>query len=171
MHKTEAVVFTNKYKFATTRLLLEGQTIQSKDKMKYLGMVVERGLLFKDHIAQAAFKAEKIENAIGRLIPNIGGPKESRRKLLMSVTTSILLYGASSWAETMSLVPRNKSLINSVQRKRYLEAFAATAQCLKQPKTSWPEPRLLTCWPKNAVPRSTKRDPACAVRSLPAPPQ
>jgi len=126
--------------------------------MKYLGMIVERGLLFKGHISEAACKAEKIANTTGRLMPNIGGPKESRRKLLLSVTTSILLYGAPSWAETMSLEGATDSI-------------ATTAQCQKQPQTSWPALRLLTCLLKNAVPRSAKRDPAYAVRSLPAPPQ
>ncbi|XP_060871421.1 uncharacterized protein LOC132945670 [Metopolophium dirhodum] len=86
--------------------------------MKYLGMIVERGLLFKDHIVEASSKAEKMANALGRLI---GGPKESRRKLLSSVTMAILLYGAPSWAETMSLVPRNKALVNGVQRKALLQ--------------------------------------------------
>ncbi|CAI6362877.1 unnamed protein product [Macrosiphum euphorbiae] len=123
VHKTEAVVFSNKYKYETPRLILNGQTIQPKDKMKYLGMIVERGLLFKDHIVEAASKAEKMSSALGRLMPNIGGPKESRRKLLLSVTTSILLYGAPSWAETMSLVPRNKSLVNGVQRKALLRSI------------------------------------------------
>jgi len=51
--KTEAVMFTNKYKFGTPRLVLDGQAIQVKNDMKYLGMVVERSLLFKSHIAEA----------------------------------------------------------------------------------------------------------------------
>jgi len=75
VHKTEVVVLASKYKFVTPRLLLDGQTIQQKDKMKYLGMIVERGLLFKDHIAEAASKAEKMANVIGRLMSNIGSPK------------------------------------------------------------------------------------------------
>jgi hypothetical protein len=121
--KTEAVVFTNKYKYDVPRIVLDGQVIQLKSEMKYLGIVVERSLLFKVHIEEAARKAEKMANALGRLMPNLGGPKESRRKLFVSITMSILLYGAPSWAETMSLVPKNKTIVNRVQRKALLRGI------------------------------------------------
>jgi len=125
VNKTETVLFTNKYKFDTPRLVLDGQVIQLKDDMKYLGMVIERSLLFKAHINEAASKAEKTASALGRLMPNIGGPKESRRKLLVAVTMSVFLYGAPSWAQTLPLVPRNKAIVNGIQRKSLLRSVCA----------------------------------------------
>lgn len=82
MTKTEVVVFTNRYKFDVPRIVLDGQAIQPKNDMKYLGMVVERSPLFKAHVEAAANKAEKMANALGRLMPNLGGPKEARRSCL-----------------------------------------------------------------------------------------
>lgn len=123
VNKTEAVVFTNRYKYDVPRIVLDGQVIQPKNEMKYLGIVVDRSLLFKVHIEEAARKAEKMANALGRLMPNLGGPKESRRKLFVSITMSILLYGAPSWADTLSLVPKNKTIVNRVQRKALLRGI------------------------------------------------
>lgn len=89
-------MFTNRYKFNVPRLLLDGQVIQLKNDMKYPWMVVERSLLFKGHIIEAASKAEKMANVLGSFMLNILGPKGSRRKLFVPITIYILLYGAPS---------------------------------------------------------------------------
>jgi len=93
--------------------------------MKYLGMDVERRLLFKCHLIGAAAKAEKVANSLGRLMPNIGGPKQSRRKLYLAVAQSILLYGSPTWASTMKDVPRNAAIVNKKQRKCFLRSICA----------------------------------------------
>lgn len=124
-NKTEAVMFTNKYKFTEPKLRINGQALETKGNMMYLGMVVERGLLFKAHISSAAAKAERISSDLGRLMPNMGGPKQCRRKLLLSVTQSVLLYGAPSWAHIIKYVPGNAARINRVQRKALLRSICA----------------------------------------------
>lgn len=58
--------------------------------MTYLGIVVDNSLAFKARID----KAERIGSQLARLMPNIGGPKEARRRLLSSVVHSVLLYSA-----------------------------------------------------------------------------
>ncbi|GBP55666.1 hypothetical protein EVAR_18957_1 [Eumeta japonica] len=36
-------------------------------------------------------------------MPNVGGPKQSRRRLLSSVVTAILTYGKSIWADALEI--------------------------------------------------------------------
>lgn len=125
VNKTEAMLFTNKYKYDKPNLRLAGQTLELKSQMKYLGMVVERRLLFKSHLIGAAAKAEKVANSLGRLMPNIGGPKQSRRKLYVAVAQSILLYGSPTWASTMYEAPGNAAIVNKTQRKCLLRSICA----------------------------------------------
>lgn len=51
--------------------------------------------------------ARKAASALGRLMPNVGGPTQSKRRLLMSVVHIRLLYSASVWAEEVKCVARN----------------------------------------------------------------
>jgi len=125
VNKTEAVLFTNRYKYANPEITLNGQTLELKQQMKYLGMVIEKRLLFKAHIRDASAKAEKTANQLGRLMPNIGGPKQLRRKLYVAVTQPVLFYGAPSWADTLECVTGNVAEINRVQRKVLLRSICA----------------------------------------------
>ena len=83
--------------------------------MKYLGVMVDSGLRFETHLKEAAKKAQGIMNNLGRLLPNLGGPKQGRRKLLGNVAQSVLLYAAPVWAHRARL-PRNLSSLGKVQR-------------------------------------------------------
>lgn len=96
-----------------------------KQQMKYLGIVFDRKLLFKAHICDASAKAERTTNQLGRLMFNIGGPKQLRRRLYVAVTQSVLLYGAPSLADTLDYVSDNVAQINRVQRKALLRSICA----------------------------------------------
>ncbi|XP_025421297.1 uncharacterized protein LOC112691332 [Sipha flava] len=85
--------------------------------MLYLGIVVDKTLLYKEHIKKAAEKADRIGGQLVRIMPNVGGPKELRCRLLSSVVHSGLLYGAPSWADTLDYVPKNAKILNQAQRK------------------------------------------------------
>lgn len=119
--KTEAVLITNKYKFNGPELKMNGQSLVIKKEI-YLGVIEERNLMYKAHISEAALKAKRVLKALAQLIPNIGGPKHQRRKLLVSV---ILLYSAFFWAGTLKYCTRNSTQINRVQRRALLRSFCA----------------------------------------------
>lgn len=91
--------------------------------MLYLGIIVEKSFLFKAHLRKAADKAEKINTQLCRLMPNLGGPCESRRRLFAAVVHSVLLYGAPSWADTLEVVPQNVRQLNKTQRKVLLRSI------------------------------------------------
>lgn len=78
VNKTEVMLFTNKYKYKNPALVFDGRILELKQQLKYLGTVVDRKLLFKEHTAESAAKAERNTNQLVRLMPNIGGPKQLR---------------------------------------------------------------------------------------------
>jgi len=123
--KTEAVLFTYRYKHAIPVIRVCGKQIKLSDQMSYLGIVIDKSGLFKAHIKKATEKADRIGASLGRLMPNVGGPREGRRQLLASVVHSVLLYGAPSWAHTLDVAPGNVKLLNRSQRKVLLRKTCA----------------------------------------------
>ncbi|XP_065161188.1 uncharacterized protein [Atheta coriaria] len=65
----------------------------------YLGVTLDRSLTFRDHLKARAKKAGAVEKALARLMPNVSGPKQAKRRLLMHAVTSVMLYGAPAWVE------------------------------------------------------------------------
>ncbi|XP_015377656.1 PREDICTED: uncharacterized protein LOC107171910 [Diuraphis noxia] len=158
VNKTEAVLFTNKYKFTTPAVVLDGHPLEIKHQMRYLGMVVDRRLLFKEHIPEAAAKAGRTANQLARLMPNIGGPKQLRRRLYVAVVQSVLLYGAPSWAHTLDYAPASVVQLNRTQRTSLLRlVYAHTELYLKRQQISWPRYLRQTFLLESAAWYSTRR--------------
>lgn len=122
VEKTEAVLFTHRYKYTPPRILLKGEELDLGKTMKYLGLVIDDRLMYGPHLKNAASKAQGILASLGRLMPNLGGPKQSRRRLLVSVVHSVLLYGAPVWRRTLKYAPRNVAEIQKVQRRAALRS-------------------------------------------------
>lgn len=94
VENTETVIFRRKYKEPVPQIIIGVTSVNVGWSITYLGMIVDDNLMFKDHIKNAAQKANKVLLFVSRLMPNIGGPKEPRRRLLVSVVHSVILYGA-----------------------------------------------------------------------------
>jgi len=80
--KTEAILLTNRYKYAIPRIEIRGSPVTVSTEMTYLSIVVDKTLLFKAHVRRAAEKAQRVGTQLARLMPNVGGPCEHRRRLL-----------------------------------------------------------------------------------------
>jgi len=85
------VVFTRRYEAAEPQILLERQAVWLGASLKYLGIMLKpKGMM----VDAAANKAQRIMGALGRLIPNVSGLSDDRRRLFVSVVHSVLIYGA-----------------------------------------------------------------------------
>ncbi|XP_012234683.2 uncharacterized protein [Linepithema humile] len=55
--------------------------------------------------------------ALGRLLPNVGGPSSKIRRLYANVVQSVSLYGAPIWAKKVAASRRIKAMIHRQQRR------------------------------------------------------
>lgn len=61
--------------------------------MKYLGLIIDGTWNFSPHVDYAANKAAKVMRTLGRLMSNLRGPTENKRRLYSHVVMATLLYG------------------------------------------------------------------------------
>lgn len=112
-HKTEAVLFTGRKKREDVTIHVGSNVIRTQPSLRYLGMLMDQRLSFKDNIVAISDKATAYSGILARLMPNIGGPRQSRRLLLSSVSTSVLLYGAPVWAGSLKVQAYRKVIASS----------------------------------------------------------
>lgn len=128
-HKTEAVLISSRKKVESVTVNVGRHTILSKDSIKYLGVVLDRRLSFNAHIKHAGAKASRCYSALARMLPNLGGPRSSRRHLLASVVKSVFLYGAPIWIDSLK-AEQNRKICNRIQRLtaiRVIRAYRTTS--------------------------------------------
>ena len=80
--KTEALLVTDRRSFQYPKIVLGEHEIE------------DRRLSFGEHLQIATAKAIQCGAALTQLMPNIGGPREAKRRLVASVVNSKLLYAA-----------------------------------------------------------------------------
>ncbi|XP_029173701.1 uncharacterized protein LOC114942493 [Nylanderia fulva] len=62
-------------------------------------------------------RVERTAIALSRLLPNLGRPEESVRRLYAGTVHSMLLYGAPVWAEKLCATRKLKDSVHRVQRR------------------------------------------------------
>ncbi|XP_050522925.1 uncharacterized protein LOC126895278 [Daktulosphaira vitifoliae] len=146
VEKTEAVYFRRKYKDHVPQIHLMGCAVPISDSMNYLGILLDKDLMFKQHVKEVSAKAMRVANGLSRLMPNIGGPQEARRRLLNSVVHSVLLYGAPVWASVLQYVKASVDTLRSVQRRvllRNIRAYRTVSHTATNVLASIPPVELL----------------------------
>ncbi|KAM8702461.1 hypothetical protein ACLKA7_001792 [Drosophila subpalustris] len=122
--KTEAVLISSRKKPQNPAIRIGATTIVTKPAIKYLGLMIDHRLKFKDHLQFASIKAAHATNAISRIMANTRGPRQQSRKPIAGVVTSILLYGSKVWAPAMS-VPTYSRDCKAVYRRCALRVACA----------------------------------------------
>jgi len=80
--------------------------------LKYLDiMFVFSGV----HMRVASENAQSAMAALSGLMPNVGGLREGRRRLLVSVVQFVLLYGAPMWAPSLVRDRRSIAVLARMQ--------------------------------------------------------
>lgn len=109
-HKTEAVLVSGRRKREEIKIKVGTACITSIKSIKYLGVMIDDRLNFNAHLEYACERASNVNCALSRIMPNIGGPRQSRRILIARVTMSVLLYGAPIWARSIRDTSRRNVL-------------------------------------------------------------
>ena len=122
--KTELLLLTRRHINVEMEMRVSNEVIKTQKAVKYLGITLDPKLTYWAQIQQAATKAAKATSALSRLMANVGGPTAERRRLLMTVTNAILLYGSELWAHSLTADTRRKELAK-VQRTAALRIASA----------------------------------------------
>lgn len=95
------LLLAGRRKLEDITLDIKGQRIGTVREAKYLGEWLDSGGTFIRHSKEASEKALRSGMALSRIMRNVGGPSEGKRRLLCNVVLSILLYGVESWGEVI----------------------------------------------------------------------
>lgn len=115
--KTEAVLFRGKSRPDLNPVIrLRGTYIRMPPSMKYLGIMLDSRMNFSAHFKYAQEKMNKVTRALCRLMLNLGGPMEYKRRLYANVLASVALYGAPIWCDALLKSEANKRLFRASQR-------------------------------------------------------
>lgn len=122
--KTEVVVFTRKRIPTIVPIQIGNTEIITKPAARYLGVMLDTKITFGEHIRKIADRAAQKTTALSHLMRNMNGPKPCKRRLMMTVVQSILLYGAEVWADALNVAYLRKRLV-AVQRRGALRIACA----------------------------------------------
>ena len=114
--KPEALLVTDRRSFKYPKIVLGEHEIEWKKSIKYLGVQLDGRLCFGEHLQIATAKVIQCGAALTRLMPNIGGPREAKRRLVASVVNSKLLYAAPVWASALNNHAIQKKLFSAQRR-------------------------------------------------------
>lgn len=101
---------------APDHIVLREKTITIGRCIKYLGVLFDWHVTFKPHLDMIADKAEGVMRALGRLMPNMRGPGEHKRRLYMTTILSVVLYASPVWAESFGLRAAYRRRLAALQR-------------------------------------------------------
>ncbi|XP_026471436.1 uncharacterized protein LOC113375706 [Ctenocephalides felis] len=63
--------------------------------------MIDEKLFFREHLDSACIKASKTVSNLSRIMANCMEPRTRKRRVLLEVAHSVLLYGAEIWADIL----------------------------------------------------------------------
>ena len=87
-----------------------GTRIESKRAIKNLGVIVDDRLNCKEPVNYIGEKASITQGTLARMMPNIRGLGPFKRRIILAVVTSIMLYACPIWYETLSVGTKRRVL-------------------------------------------------------------
>ena len=115
--KTEIVLFTRKRKILRRNLVFQGESVQLKTSVKYLGVILDSKLTWMEHLEH---RVRKAVTTFWLCRSSFGSTWGLQPKVLHWVYTAIIrpaiLYGSLVWWPGCS-TSRGKSLLCKIQRK------------------------------------------------------
>ncbi|XP_046742523.1 uncharacterized protein LOC124409151 [Diprion similis] len=126
--KTEAVLFRQKRRggiVTAPDVRVGGKVVPLTGSMKYLGVRLDPHLSFRGHFQALDARLGAVTRALGRLMPNLRGPSEARRRLYGGTMSSVLLYGAPVWGDVAEASKPIRRGIEKFQRRICARVVAA----------------------------------------------
>lgn len=123
--KAEVVLFTRKKNLELPRMKLNDQLLETRDSVKYLGVIFDRKLLWNDHLKFALQKATAVFWSLRRMFGATWGLKPAViKELYVTVVRPILAFGCVVWWRRVRLKTAGEEL-QVLQRMACLSMTAA----------------------------------------------
>nr|AMS38363.1 hypothetical protein [Bactrocera tryoni] len=122
--KTEVLLISTRKIEERIELTIGECEITSQPQLKYLGVILDSKLKFKEHLEYSSGKANKIYNALSRMMTNRGCVRSSRRFLIAKAMSSVILYAAPVWIQAMDIKAYAKQII-AVHRLSAIRVISA----------------------------------------------
>jgi len=126
IEKTEVVAFyKQRYRPPKEPSIQIGRiSIPIKTSFKYLGIIIDSKLTFNEHFQYIERKITKVTRALCRILPNLRGPHETKRRLYANIIQSIVMYGAPVWSDKLEKSKTSQRLLTKVQRTVAIKIIA-----------------------------------------------
>ena len=123
--KTEVLLISTRKVEERLSLTIGGCEITSQPQLKYLGVILDSKLKFKEHLVYTSGKANKMYNALSRMMANRGCVRSSRRFLISKAMSSVILYAAPIWIQALDIksYARQISAVHRLSAIRVISAF------------------------------------------------
>lgn len=115
-HKTKAIVLSTKKTLPTPNIVLCRHRIPIAKDARYLRVKFDSRMTFRSHIRNIANSTRGIIDFLAKIMPNSGGPNANKRRLIMNIANSRLLYAAPLWANTVMKYTTSRGTILGAQR-------------------------------------------------------
>ncbi|CAK1577839.1 unnamed protein product [Parnassius mnemosyne] len=116
-HKTQSVIITKKQKFHRPVLKMDGVELQFSDRVKILGLTIDKNINFKPHLDDVCRKAINIYKMVSRAArAHWGLNSEIIRTIYLAVVEPTILYAASCWADTTERKYIEQRILNRITR-------------------------------------------------------
>lgn len=92
--------------------------------MKYLGVIVDQRLSFGNHFEYVEEKANQISSGLGRILLNLRGSRETRRRLFANVVMSVVLYAAPVWSNALVASRKGREKLDRLMRAINIRVIA-----------------------------------------------
>lgn len=123
--KTEAILLAGaRRRVCPATVKLGSRNVRLADKVKYLGVTIDKALTFRQHVGDASTRAMRAIGALSSLTKKTGKTHGAIRKLIMNTPRSMLLYAAPAFAHVISRGWASKEII-STQRNLKIRGSAA----------------------------------------------
>ena len=110
--KTEVVLLSGRRNLKCITVNVGGTEVSSKENIKYLGIHFDKDLKMVEHVRQNVQRASEVASRLCQIMPNVGGPRPSKRRVICGAVTSILMYGAPIWRRAL----RHKKYVDMMAR-------------------------------------------------------
>lgn len=127
IEKTEAIVFQGKRGKRPPKedfITMNRDKIKIGKSIKYLGIILDSKLDFKEHFRYIQEKAEKVKRALCKLMPNLRGPHENKRRLYAYVVQSVVMYGSPIWFDGFAKSLSVQRPLQKIQRQLAIRIVA-----------------------------------------------